>query len=289
MIRLIHMGSIALCIVSVVLYVLSGLYMDRNSDPYGPEIHMERNIIEVSIHASEEQLLDGITATDNKDGDVTDSLLIESMGMFIDKGKRKIVIDAFDSNHNVTKVERTVKYFDYVSPRITLSGPLRAPINDINKLTELITVEDCLEGDITDAVQLTPGKSSDTYSLPGEYKMKISVVNSVGDVVEVPVTIELYESLQDSSRPKALLSDYLIYTKVGQEIDPNQYLQGIVVRNVEYKWDDEVTGTIAPYTRRQVDIENNVDIATPGVYDIVYSITDKTVTTQIRMVVIVEE
>lgn len=289
MIRLIHIGSIALCILSVVLFVLSGVYLNRNSDPHGPEIQMDSKEIEVSIHAKEEQLLQGVTAADKKDGDVTDSLLVESQGMFISPGKRKIVIDAFDSNGNVTKAERVIKYSDYVSPRITLSGPLRAPISNINQLTEVITVEDCLEGDITDAVQLTPMRSSDTFSLPGDYRMKISVVNGVGDVVEVPVTVELYENLQDSSKAKALLSDYLIYTKVGQEIDPSEYLEGVVVRNVEYRWDDEVTGTIIPYTRNQIDIENNVKIDTPGVYDVIYSITENSFTTQIRMIVIVEE
>lgn len=289
MIRLIHIGSIALCILSVVLFVLSGVYLNRNSDPHGPEIQMDSKEIEVSIHAKEEQLLQGVTAADKKDGDVTDSLLVESQGMFISSGKRKIVIDAFDSNGNVTRAERVIKYSDYVSPRITLSGPLRAPISNINQLTEVITVEDCLEGNITDAVQLTPMRSSDTFSLPGDYRMKISVVNGVGDVVEVPVTVELYENLEDSSKAKALLSDYLIYTKVGQEIDPSQYLEGVVVRNVEYRWDDEVTGTIIPYTRNQIDIENNVKIDTPGVYDVIYSITENSFTTQIRMIVIVEE
>lgn len=289
MIRLIHIGSIALCILSVVLFVLSGVYLNRNSDPHGPEIQMDSKEIEVSIHAKEEQLLQGVTAADKKDGDVTDSLLVESQGMFISSGKRKIVIDAFDSNGNVTRAERVIKYSDYVSPRITLSGPLRAPISNINQLTEVITVEDCLEGDITDAVQLTSMRSSDTFSLPGDYRMKISVVNGVGDVVEVPVTVELYENLQDSSKAKALLSDYLIYTKVGQEIDPSQYLEGVVVQNVEYRWDDEVTGTIIPYTRNQIDIENNVKIDTPGVYDVIYSITENSFTTQIRMIVIVEE
>lgn len=289
MIKLIHIGSIVLCILSTILFVFSGFYLNRNVDAHGPEINMEQTEIEVSIHATEEDLLQGITATDKKDGDVTDSLLVESMGLFIDSGKRKVIIDAFDNNHNVTKVERTIQYIDYTSPRIRISNPLRVPLNDINQLMDFITVEDCLEGDITDAIQITPMENVTSFTLPGEYKMKLMVSNSVGDVVEVPVVVELYDNLSDSSKPKAMLSEYLIYTKVGESINPQDYLIGFVQRNVAYEWSALVPGLTVPYTREQVSIENNVDTATPGVYEIIYSMTDVGYTTNIRQVVVVEE
>ena len=290
MIRWIRIGSVLLCIVSAVLFVLSGMYINRNSDTNGPEIQMDKKEIAVSIDATEEQLLKGIKAVDKKDGDVTESLLIESMSLFTQPGKRKVTIDAYDSNHNVTKVERVIRYTDYISPRIILNHPLRASLNNVNQLMNFVKVEDCLEGDITDSLQITLKDSDAGISLPGEYEMKLMASNSAGDVVEVPVTVELYDYSADSGRAKALLSEYLIYTKVGQEIDPQEYLIGIELRENQYVWSDLEQNIALPYSKGQVNIENAVDVYTPGVYEVVYSLKNTSdYTTNIRMIVIVEE
>lgn len=290
MIKLIHIGSVALCILSVALFIFSGFYMNRDADAYGPEIHMDKEEIAVSIHDSDDKLLKGVTATDKKDGDVTDTLLIESKSLFMEPGKRKITIDAFDNNHNVTKAVRVIRYKDYVSPRIQLSEPLRAPINNINMLMDYITVEDCLEGEITDALQITPKKELSSITLPGEYDMKLTVSNSVGDVVEIPVTVELYDHSADHGLPKAILSEYLIYTKVGETIEPSDYLIGVNLRGTRYIWDEADLGAIVPYTKSQFDIENNVDTEKPGVYEVVYSVEDKSDNiAKVRMFVVVEE
>lgn len=290
MIKIIHIGSIVLCIFSTILFVFSGFYMNRDADAYGPEIYMEETEIEVSISATEEDILQGITAIDKKDGDVSDSLLVESMSLFTESGKRKVTIDAFDNNHNVTKTERVIRYTDYTSPRIVLSDALRAPLNNVDLLMDCITVEDCLEGDVTDSLQITPVEDISSITLPGEYAMKLMVSNSVGDVVEIPITVELYDYSQDAGKAKAVLSDYLIYTKVGQKIDPQKYLIGVEMRSIDYIWADAAPGALIPYTKNQFVIQNNVDINTPGVYEVIYSLEDTSGNlTNIRQIVIVEE
>lgn len=77
---------------------------------------MDNSEISVSIHADEAELLAGVTAYDAKDGDVTDSLAVEHISNFIEKGRRKISIVAFDSDNNVTHAEREMVYNDYTSP-----------------------------------------------------------------------------------------------------------------------------------------------------------------------------
>lgn len=47
---------------------------------------MDNSEISVSIHADEVELLSGVTAYDAKDGDVTDSLAVEHISNFIEKG-----------------------------------------------------------------------------------------------------------------------------------------------------------------------------------------------------------
>lgn len=58
-------------------------------DGKGPEISMDNSEISVSIHADEAELLSGVTAYDAKDGDVTDSLAVEHISNFIEKGGGK--------------------------------------------------------------------------------------------------------------------------------------------------------------------------------------------------------
>lgn len=290
MIKLIHIGSVVLCILSAVLFIFSGFYLNRDVDAHGPEIHMDKTEIQVSINATEEELLQGVTAIDKKDGDVTDRLLVERMSMFLESGKRRVTIDAFDDNHNVTKAERIIRYTDYISPRIILSHPLRVPVNNINQLMEYITVQDCLEGDISDSLQITSKDDISSITLPGEYEMKLTVANSVGDVVEVPVTVELYDYSADAGRSKAVLSEYLVYKKVGDTIDPESYLIGMETRNTEYIWDETALGAIVPYAKSEFKIENNVDMEKPGVYEVIYSLVDALdYETKVRLVVIVEE
>ena len=289
MIRLIRILSIFLCVVSIGLFAFATFYTNRNSDTGAPVIHMEDDVIKVSIHSDESMLLKGVTAEDKKDGDVTDSLIVEKEDLFFEKGKRKITIAAFDSNNNMTKAERTVVYKDYKSPEIMLEGPLRAPTNNMQQLLEGITVKDCIEGDITDNLQITLVKDATIFSLPGEYKMKMIVSNSLGDVVEVPVTVELYDYALDSSVKKILLSDYIVYTKVGKTIDPQSYLTGLKIRNQEYKWDDQIsTGVGLPNSKSDIRIENNVNMEKPGVYEIVYSLEDENAESRVHQIVIVE-
>ena len=104
-------------------------------DGKGPEITMDNSEISASIHAEESELLAGVTAYDKKDGDVTSSLAVEHISNFVEKGRRKISIVAFDSDNHVTHAERELVYNDYTSPVFSLDRPLRFSLN-ADDLTE---------------------------------------------------------------------------------------------------------------------------------------------------------
>lgn len=288
MTRLLRVISIVMAAVAIIAYGGASIYTKAHMDRNGPEIQMEEDEITVSVKDEAGKLLEGITAKDKIDGDVTDSLVLESLGAFMGNGKRPVTIVAFDSDRNVAKAMRTVKYSDYISPRISMTEPLRAPVNDVQKLTKGITVSDCLEGDITENVQITPVEEGLNYNVPGEYAMKLIVSNNAGDVVELPVTIELYDYSMDGARPKPLLSQYLVYTKVGQAIDPMAYLTGVEMRGTKYDWNTE--GAVPPIDSSQVTVESGVDYQTPGVYEVCYRADDGNGNIGcVRLIVVVEE
>lgn len=286
MIRFLRTASILLCVVSLLIYGAVSVNARRLSDKNAPEISMEEDEITISTQDGLEAVLSGVTAYDKKDGDVTANLVVESISNFVEDGCREAMIVAFDAQGNVKKAVRKVRYSDYTSPRIMLSGPLRVAVNNSDDLLDVIQVQDCLDGDITSNLRITSEETVSTIN-PGEYKMHMQVSNSAGDVTDLPVTVEYYNYSDESRSSQILLTEYLVYTKVGQSLNPASYLKGLKIREAEYGW-----GEANPLglTKESVSIEDSVDYNTPGTYEIVYKVADSDGNIgKVRLIVVVEE
>lgn len=275
---------IAACALFYVTVIRSQHLVDKT----GPEITMDTASITVSVTDSEEELLKGITASDSKDGDVTSSLLVESMTNFIEKGRREVVIDAFDHDGHVTKTTREIVYSDYESPRFEISGPLRFSLGDQQDPAELVTVTDCLDGDLSgDVVMSADEYISDTTA--GTYSVRISVSNSAGDVAELPVTLEYYDAVLNNGVPHVLLSQYIVYLKKGDHFSPSSYIEGVEKGSVTYTKSDMVSEE-AVYTMDDISIDHSVNPSEAGVYEAEYSMEgDNSYKSTIRLIVVVED
>ena len=81
------------------------------SDRKGPEIEIPSGADVTYEEGSDTApLLEGVTATDEKDGDVTDSLVIENIFPNDDHTSASVVYAAKDSHNNVSKATRRVNY-----------------------------------------------------------------------------------------------------------------------------------------------------------------------------------
>lgn len=216
-------------------------------DGKGPEITMDNSEISASIHAEESELLAGVTAYDKKDGDVTSSLAVEHISNFVEKGRRKISIVAFDSDNHVTHAERELVYNDYTSPVFSLDRPLRFSLN-ADDLTEGLSAEDCLDGTITDRIRIS--YEDEISSTPGLYHVTYSVANRAGDVTSLPVTVELYDPAEENGRPQITLSDYLIHLDLQQPFDPQAYLESVSVDQMLYEKREDGALHAASYEER---------------------------------------
>ncbi|MDO4167776.1 MAG: hypothetical protein Q4D32_10270 [Eubacteriales bacterium] len=284
MVKIIRRVVIVLFGAAAALSVLAWIKSSGLNDTDGPEIVMDQDSISVNIDCTDEELLAGITATDKKDGDVTDSLVVEDMSNFIEKGRRQVTVAAFDKDNNVTKATREVVYNDYVSPRFSLGQPLRFDMNKDYDVSSLFQVQDCLDGNLSGDVTV---KSDSYYALgvSGECTMTFQVSNSAGDVVELPVTVEFYDSAEDNTAPKVELSEYLVYVSSGGQIDPMDYVAGMIDGGTFWELDDRNN----PYDSDDIEIVNPVDTSVPGVYEISYTIpTEESYQPKIRLIVIVE-
>lgn len=274
--------SIALFIASVILFGINYLRKNIYEDKTGPVFQMEENIIQVSVKDDEKALLRGLTATDALDGDVTDSVIVESISPFTGTGRRIVNYAAFDSDNHVTHAKRELAYTDYRASRFHLSKQLSFAMNAVN-LLDGITVDDCIDGDLTKSVKLMSDEEIDTSHV-GEYSARLKVTNSAGGVTYLPVTIEIYDASVQYRRPQLKLTDNVVYIEKGEDFDAEEYLSSITINGTEYLMtsqtgtygmryvpQDEDDDTIG-YNR--VDIESDVDTDISGYYEVTYSFED---------------
>ena len=96
-----------LCTLDVILMALSVvLYLDE--DRTAPVIHMEEVQREYREGMSNEELLAGVTAMDETDGDVTGSLVVEKVSE-VGNGTVIVTYGVKDSSGNVGKASRVME------------------------------------------------------------------------------------------------------------------------------------------------------------------------------------
>ena len=99
---MLFLACAALLAGNVVVYIGE----DRN----GPEISVPQEEITYVAGTDTSALLNGVTAQDDRDGDVTDTVTIESIIPNADQTGASVVYVAKDSKNNVTKETRTILY-----------------------------------------------------------------------------------------------------------------------------------------------------------------------------------
>ena len=317
MIRTIRIACIALFLLSLASYVGVSVYERSHADHTAPEITMSEDEITISVEDEESMILSGITASDNKDGDVTGYLTLEKLSSFTSPGTRTASIAVFDNAGNVSRISRTVHYSDYVSPRVILKEPLKAPVNDVTSLLDKIQIIDCLDGDITENLQIVPQKSVSSFDA-GDYNMSLQVSNNVGDTLDLPVTVEFYDTTSRNNMEVIELTDYLIYVTKDSRVDPLSYLKSLTIYSDTYIWNarkkkfmadqtsadsvmhppendpltnDPLEDTNSSIDISKMDIYNPVDTSVPGVYEIQYTLKnyETFADASVRLIVVVEE
>lgn len=271
-----------LFLASVILF---GVYWYRErivKDQTGPVFQIENNMLTVSVKDDESALLNGISATDAGDGDVSESIIVEAISPFTGTGHRIVNFVAFDSDNHVTHAKRELAYSDYTAPRFSMSKPLSFPMNSTN-LLEGVKAYDCIDGDITRNIRMLSEDELDTAHV-GSYDARLKVSNSAGGVSYLPVTIEIYDASSKYRMPQIGLTDYIVYVERGSDFDEEEYIDSITISGTEYM-PVESGGTYgqrwlpADNTDKTVDyslveIDSDVDTEVTGCYTAVYTFED---------------
>ncbi len=256
---------ILLCALSVGGFAAFRVYEIRGRDSTPPVIAFEAETIRVSVTDSRETLLEGVTAMDEKDGDVTDSLVIQSLSEMAQDGTRIIRYASSDKSGNVGYGQRVLEYTDYQKPRFQLTGPLHFPMGRSFQICQNIQAESVLDGDLTSHIKYTTDKAV-TSSSSGEYVIEYRVTDSAGVTSYLRTELQIYDPSEYSL--EVSLSSYLVYLPLGQSFDPEDYISGEIQEG-------------------EVTVESHVDTSQAGIYQVDYTVTDGDRRGQNRLIVAV--
>ena len=274
-------------LASAALFVAAFVRRRYLTDRTPPVITADTDKLTVSITATDEDLLKGMTAFDNIDGDVTSKLVVVSRSKFIDKGVIHVNYAAFDSSSNVGTKIRTVTFEDYVSPRFHIYAPLRFPTGSSGiDYLDKVTAEDCIDGNLTSQIKISLGQTMAVSEAATQQAMDIQVTNSCGDnaVLELTISSENYALY---STPSPALREYIAYVPKDGRISLTSYISGIWSAGIARSFEN--TG-FDPARDITID-ESALDVSTPGVYTVTYQLynTDREPLGTAELIVIVED
>lgn len=239
--------------------------MEADNTP--PEITAEEESITVSVSATDEDLLQGMRAEDDIDGDVTESLIVVSMDDFTVKGTRKVNYAAFDSHNNVATFSRKITYSDYQSPRFAATSPFHFVYSTSSaSIFSHVTASDVIDGDISNNIRTIFGELDEGGTT---YPVILQVTNTAGDMSSV--SINAYREDRTSyAIPAPALSQYIVYSKVGEDLDLSQYVIGYYKSGTLYRFEDmdEPEYTAEDITRDA----SGVDYNSPGQYVVTFQL-----------------
>ena len=241
-----------------VVFLIVVITTKVKTDKTIPVITVDDGILEVSVKAKEDALLEGVYATDEKDGDISDRLLVESIGRFTEKGYCKITYAVSDYDNHVATATRKIHYTDYTSPKFTLSKPLLFSIYDVVDTTGRVGATDCLDGNISQNVIIYSPDFEEGDE--GKFSLQANVTNSKGDSSQIvlPMIVEK----QAKGAPEIHLNKYLIYVKKGKDApDWHKYI-------------DETVDSTGLEADLKIEVKTNFDKNKPGIYTVDYYGTD---------------
>lgn len=244
--------------VTFVIWGISIFISHKNVDRENPVITSDSDRIQVSVNDDEKKLKKGLKAVDNKDGDITDQIMIGKQSKFVEKGISNVQFLVFDSSNNVGSITKEIEYTDYTSPTFVLTHPLVYTLYDKVTVLDRITAMDCIEGDISDKMKIV---SSDVNeNRPGVYTIGVQVSNKFGDMVSVQLPVNIVE--QEEDVPYLVLDSYYVTVKKGEDFYPGTYLEHATLS------DGSEIG------RSDISIENYVDTTVEGTYQVIFSYLD---------------
>ena len=249
--KYVRAAVILLFVLGLGVYGLSMAAQRQNQADAPPSIATDREVLEIPSAYTEDMLLEGLTAEDAQDGDLTDGIMVRGLSNFISAGVCNVSYVVFDSSNQSATLTRRVQFTDYAPPRFALTEPLIYPQGRIAQPLDRVQAMDVIDGDISSLVTLAD--STVDYNTPGVYSITVEVTNSFGDSQTAELPVHVVETYPTETQIQ--LSQPLVYLQVGETLDPYAYML-------------PVTDTAGGENPLQLLVESDVNTQEPGVYQV---------------------
>ena len=266
-------------IAAIVILVLSLVFTGWVQNRYSRNINTDRPVLQstvqqldISVKDPKEAIFQGLTATDATDGDLTDQIMVASVSHFLEPGTVNVKYVVFDDHNNSATLTRRVHYTDYTPPVFSLEKDPGYVVGRSFDLLEHVQVTDVIDGDISDRIRIVSNMVNN-YSV-GNYPVVLEVTNSCGDAAQLTVWVK-YKSTEDTVDID--LHSYIVYIPQGEAFEPRTMIASAYDKN-KNALDSE-----------KVEILGNLDVNTPGTYQLTYSYQDSKVSGQSTLTVVVTE
>lgn len=246
--------------ITVLSYIYTYFFSEGRDGGSAPVLSSDQDLIRVSVYDGTEELLQGMNAYDEEDGDLTDYIRVASISPFVEEKTCDVEYVVFDSDNHAVTYTRQVLYVDYDSPVFGLKEPLQYNIGEKFVPSERVTAEDVFDGDISSKIKLISGEVN-SY-IVGNYPVKLQVENSRGDTVILSANVHV-ES-RSLFTPVIELKTNLVNAYVDQEFHWQDYIESVKSADGSQN-----------YSIDDVEISSNVNTGTPGCYEVVYRYADE--------------
>lgn len=254
--RYIRVAVILLFAVSLGVFGAGKIKKAAQRDPHVPVITADSDAIEVPVEYTREDLLQGMQAYDEEDGDLTSEIMTGEFSPFFAEGKCNLNYIVFDSANQPGVYRREITFTGYEPPRFTLSRPLVFRAGETETAYDRIGAQDMLDGDISDMVRLNADNVS--YLVEGEGTVDVEVSNSLGDSSQLTLPVHVVPAEQAVLN----ISTPIVYVGTGGGFDLDTYKDGITSEDGEKPSPSEITA------------QTNVDTKEPGVYEVHFTYGD---------------
>lgn len=264
---------LVLVLLAFAIYSYFGIILRKNDQ--APTFEPFNDVMEISSDTDINSLTSRLSAFDKEDGDVSDSIIVQSVGNFNDDMTRDVVFAAFDSYNHASFFTAKIKYTDYRSPEFYLSEPLAIAYNSKANIIDMIGASCVLDGDLSNKIKIESELDLDI----GVHPYTVSVENSAGDVSRLTLMVDVVEKKATSRDPAIILDEYIVYLKAKENFDLRSVISSVEA-NCRYTDTNPETGEqieiVQAFTKDDVVIDDGgFDNSTAGTYYVKYEITNK--------------
>lgn len=255
--KYVRLAVCVLFVISVAFFGYVKYTQQTKVDGSLPTISGPDEPLRIKCDYEDADLLQGLSAYDEKDGDITDEIMVDSLVPSLEKGRCNANFVVFDSSNHPATFSREVVFTDYRSPKIYISKPLVFTKNANEDVFGYIGATDAIDGDITSLLRM----NTNTNMLEtGDYVINVEIANSLGDFSELELPVHIVDQID--VRIDIKLTENIVYVDSRDGFNPADYIESVT----------NADGTV--YETDIVNIESSVNTSKPGVYEVIYTAED---------------